>query len=137
MFDQTMWAMLGQGILETLYMTLASTALSYLFGLPLGVLLVITDERGIWPHRGLKAFLDTIVNITRSIPFLILLIAVIPFTRFVVGTTIGSTATVVPLVLAAIPFIGAWWSRRSGRWIPAWWRQPSPWVRVTCRSSCG
>ena len=97
---------MGEGILETLYMTLASTLLAYAFGLPLGVLLVVTDEKGILPCKPLKAVLDVIVNVTRSIPFLILMIAVIPFTRAVTGTSIGANATVVPLVLAAIPFVG-------------------------------
>ncbi len=106
MFDQAMLALMGEGILETLYMTLASTLLAYVFGLPLGVLLVVTDEKGILPCKPLKAVLDVIVNVTRSIPFLILMIAVIPFTRAVTGTSIGANATVVPLVLAAIPFVG-------------------------------
>ncbi len=106
MFEPALLAELGRGILETLYMTLASTAFAYVFGLPLGVLLAVTDEKGILPCKGLKAILDVIVNVTRSIPFLILMIAVIPFTRFVVGTSIGSSATVVPLVLSATPFIG-------------------------------
>ena len=106
MFDQTMLALLGEGILETLYMTLASTALAYLFGLPLGVLLVVTDEKGILPCKWLKTILDVIVNITRSVPFLILMIFVIPLTRLITGTSIGANATVVPLVLAAIPFVG-------------------------------
>jgi len=105
-FDQTMLALLGEGILETLYMTLASTALAYLFGLPLGVLLVVTDEKGILPCKWLKTILDVIVNITRSVPFLILMIFVIPLTRLITGTSIGANATVVPLVLAAIPFVG-------------------------------
>ena len=106
MFDQAMLALMGEGILETLYMTLASTLLAYVFGLPLGVLLVVTDEKGILPCKPLKAVLDVIVNVTRSIPFLILMIAVIPFTRAVTGTSIGANATVVPLVWAAIPFVG-------------------------------
>lgn len=106
MFDQAMLALMGEGILETLYMTLASTLLAYVFGLPLGVLLVVTDEKGILPCKPLKAVLDVVVNVTRSIPFLILMIAVIPFTRAVTGTSIGANATVVPLVLAAIPFVG-------------------------------
>ncbi len=106
MFDQAMLELMGEGILETLYMTLASTLLAYVFGLPLGVLLVVTDEKGILPCKPLKAVLDVIVNVTRSIPFLILMIAVIPFTRAVTGTSIGANATVVPLVLAAIPFVG-------------------------------
>ena len=97
--------MLVRGIGETLYMTLFSTGMAYLLGLPLGVLLVVTGGDGIhpipWLHRGLGA----LINLLRSVPFLILLIAVIPFTRLVVGTTIGATATVVPLVISAAPFI--------------------------------
>ena len=106
MFDQAMLTLMGEGIWETLYMTLASTLLAYVFGLPLGVLLVVTDEKGILPCKPLKAVLDVIVNVTRSIPFLILMIAAIPFTRAITGTSIGANATVVPLVLAAIPFVG-------------------------------
>lgn len=94
-----------QGIFETLYMTLASTFLAYVIGLPMGILLVTSEEEGIYPLKGLNLVLNVTVNIIRSIPFLILLILVIPFTRFVTGTTIGSTATVVPLVIAAAPFI--------------------------------
>ena len=97
--------MIGQGIVETLYMTLASTALSYVFGLPLGILLVVTDKDGIFPMRIVNGVLGVIVNILRSVPFLILLVAVIPLTRAIVGTSIGSTATIVPLVIAAAPFI--------------------------------
>ena len=106
MFDQAMLGLLGEGILETLYMTLASTALAYLFGLPLGVLLVVTDDKGILPCKWLKTVLDVVVNITRSVPFLILMIFVIPVTRFITGPSIGANATVVPLVMAAIPFVG-------------------------------
>ncbi|MDR0906087.1 MAG: ABC transporter permease [Oscillospiraceae bacterium] len=97
--------MLAEGLLDTLYMTLFSTFLAYVLGLPVGVLLVVTDKDGLKPHAALNRVLGIVVNILRSIPFLILLIAVIPFTRFVVGTTIGSSATVVPLVIAAAPFI--------------------------------
>lgn len=98
-------AELLQGTLETLYMTLLSTLFAYIIGAPLGVLLVITDKKGLKPMKWFNTILNVIINITRSIPFIILLIAVIPFTRFVIGTAIGSTATVVPLVLAAAPFI--------------------------------
>ncbi|MBC3889344.1 methionine ABC transporter permease MetI [Acetobacterium paludosum] len=103
--DSSMTTLIIQGTFETLYMTLVSTLIAYIIGLPVGVLLVTSDSEGIVPMRLLNKVLDIIVNITRSIPFLILLIAVIPFTRFVVGTSIGSTATIVPLVLAAAPFI--------------------------------
>ena len=97
--------MILKGIGETLYMTLLSTALGYLFGLPMGILLAVSDKDGLSPNPVLYKVLDVIANIVRSIPFLILLILIIPFTRLVVGKSTGSTATVVPLVAAAIPFI--------------------------------
>ena len=97
--------MIWKGIGETLYMTLMSTALGYLFGLPMGVLLAVSDKEGLAPNRWLYKVLDVTANIVRSVPFLILLILLIPFTRFLIGKSTGSTATIVPLVVAAIPFI--------------------------------
>ncbi|MGI6161961.1 MAG: methionine ABC transporter permease, partial [Christensenellales bacterium] len=99
-------SMMGIGLLETLYMTLVSTLISYIIGLPLGIILVVTRRGHIWPHPNLNRILGSIVNIIRSIPFLILLILVLPLTRLIVGTTIGPTAAIVPLVLSAAPFIG-------------------------------
>lgn len=106
MFDEVVLKMLGEGVLETLYMTLVSTALAYVLGLPIGIALVVTDKQGIRPNKGVNSVLGIIVNIVRSVPFLILLIALTPFTRLILGTSIGSTATVVPLVIGAAPFIG-------------------------------
>ena len=97
--------MLMSGILETIYMTVVSTALGYLFGLPMGVVLTVTDKDGLKPNAVVYKILDVIANIVRSVPFLILLIMLIPFTRFVVGKSYGSTAVIVPLTIAAIPFI--------------------------------
>lgn len=97
--------MIIRGIGETLYMTVFSTAIGYLFGLPLGVCLAVTDKEGLTPNKVIYKILDVLVNVTRSIPFLILLILLIPFTRLLVGKSTGSTATIVPLVVAAIPFI--------------------------------
>ena len=105
MWDSTMITMIWWGLLQTLYMTLASTLISYVLGIPMGVILVACDKDGVKPLPIVHKILDIIVNITRSIPFLILLIAVIPITRFITGTTIGSNATIVPLVMAAAPFI--------------------------------
>lgn len=105
MIDQQTVEMLLEGVLDTLYMTLAATFLSYVFGLIMGVVLVICRRDGIRPNALVYGVLDVAVNLTRSFPFLILMIAVIPFTRFLVGTTIGNNATVVPLVLAAAPFV--------------------------------
>ena len=90
---------------ETLYMTLLSTLVAYAIGLPIGIGLIITDKNGLRTMRVLNAVLGIIVNILRSIPFLILLIAIMPFTRFITGTTIGSVATIVPLTVAAAPFV--------------------------------
>ena len=97
--------MILNGILETLYMTLLSTTVGYLFGLPMGVLLAVFDKDGLKPNRAAYKVIDIIANIVRSIPFLILLILVIPVTKLIVGQSYGSSATVVPLVVAAIPFI--------------------------------
>ncbi|MFQ9151091.1 methionine ABC transporter permease [Blautia massiliensis (ex Durand et al. 2017)] len=97
--------MILKGIQETVYMTLLSTLMGYIIGLPMGVLLAVSDKDGLKPNRVLYRILDVIANIVRSIPFLILLILLIPFTRLVVGKSYGSTATVVPLVIAAGPFI--------------------------------
>lgn len=98
--------MIIAGVGETLYMTLVSTLLGYAFGLPLGVLLKVSDKEGLKPNKLLYKILDVIANIFRSIPFLILLILLIPLTRFLVGKSYGTTATIVPLTIAAIPFIG-------------------------------
>ncbi len=99
------WPMLLEGTADTLGMVLISTALGYLIGLPLGVLLTITGKDGISPRPILYRALDLIINITRSVPFLILLILIQPFTRLVVGKSYGTTATIVPLTLAAAPLI--------------------------------
>lgn len=105
MWDEATLSMLVQGIGETLYMVLLSTFFAYVIGLPIGILLVTSAKDGIRPCEWLFKVLDVIVNITRSIPFLIFLVAIFPFTRIVVGTTLGSTATIVPLTLSAAPFI--------------------------------
>lgn len=105
MFDSAMVQMIWEGILQTLYMTLVSTLFAYIIGLPLGVLLVTSNKDGIAPIPWLYRILDFIVNVLRSVPFLILLVAVTPITRLIAGTSIGSTATIVPLVIAAFPYV--------------------------------
>ena len=97
---------LWQESLTTIYMVGVSTLFTVLFGLPLGVLLILTDENGLIPRPGLNRVLSFIVNLARSIPFIILLVLLIPFTRALVGTSIGPTATIVPLTLVAVPFFG-------------------------------
>lgn len=98
--------MIITGIGQTLYMTILSIVVGYVFGLPLGVMLAVFDKDGLRPNKAVYKVLDVISNIIRSIPFLILLILIIPLTRLIVGQSYGSSATVVPLVVAAIPFIG-------------------------------
>ncbi len=99
------WMML-EGVRDTLLMTLMSTLFGYLIGLPWGIVLAVTDKTGIRPNAVVYKILDVIANIMRSVPFLILLILVMPITRAIVGKTTGSVATIVPLTLAAAPFIG-------------------------------
>lgn len=105
MFNNETIVMLLDGIKDTLYMTFVSTLFAYLLAFPIGISLVITKEDGLHPMGFINRFLDVAVNIGRSIPFLILLIAVIPLTKFIAGKSYGSTATIVPLVIASTPFI--------------------------------
>lgn len=106
MFDETIVKMLLEGTWATLYMTLFSTFYGYVIGLPLGVILTVTDKDGIRPNAVVYKLLDFIINIARSIPFLILLILVMPLTKLLVGRSYGYEATIVPLTIAAAPFIG-------------------------------
>ncbi|MBP1581702.1 MAG: ABC transporter permease [Oscillospiraceae bacterium] len=104
-FIQEYLPMLLQGSGETLYMTAMSTVLAYAFGLPLGVLVILTRKDGLAPSPKLNAVLEWIINIGRSIPFLILMIALFPVTRLIVGKAYGPNAAVVALVIGAIPFV--------------------------------
>lgn len=103
--NNTIVLMLLEGLGETLYMTLVSSLFAYLFGLPLGILLVVTDKDGILSRPAINQVLGLAINILRSVPFLILLILVIPITRALIGTAIGSTAAIVPLVIASAPYV--------------------------------
>ena len=105
MFTDKMLQLVRVGILETFYMTLSATALAYLIGLPLGLVLVISDPAGIHPMPKLNKVLGAIINFLRAAPFLILLMLLIPFTRLLIGTTIGASAMVPPLFIAAFPFV--------------------------------
>ena len=96
--------MLIQGTLETLYMVAVSTLFTILLGMPLGILLAITSKGHISENLKLNSVLSYIINLTRSLPFIILMIFIIPFTRLLVGSSIGTNAAIVPLVCAAIPF---------------------------------
>ena len=97
--------MVVEGTFVTLYMTLATTFMGYVLGLPMGIALVITAPKGLRPNKIIYKVLDVVVNVVRSFPFLILLIVIQPFTRLIVGKSYGPTATIVPLTLAAAPFI--------------------------------
>lgn len=103
--SREMILLLLKGTGESLYMTVFSSAMAYLFGIPLGVLLYVTDSGGICRNRKINDIVGVVINLLRSVPFLILLVAILPFTRLVAGTSIGSTATVVPLIVAATPFV--------------------------------
>ena len=97
--------LLAQGTWDTLLMTIVSTFFAYVIGIPLGVLCVLTSPKGLMPHRIFNMVLGWIINIGRSIPFIILLVALIPFTRFIVGTSLGVPGAIVPLVISAAPFL--------------------------------
>lgn len=96
---------LMQALYETLYMVTVSLIIGVLIGIPLGILLVVTRKHGIWPNVVIHQILNPIINILRSIPFIILLIAIVPFTKLVAGTSIGTTAAIVPLTVYVAPYI--------------------------------
>lgn len=106
MLSSGMIVLLGDSLIETLYMVVFSTLLAYVFGLPIGVILNITSKTGICPNKAVNSVLGVIVNIFRSIPFLILLIWMLPVTKAIVGTMVGPTSVIVPLVVSAAPFVG-------------------------------
>ncbi len=103
--NEALIRLLLSGLWETLQMTLLATLFSYLLGLPLGVLLVATDKGGIRENAALNQVLGALVNILRSVPFLILILMLFPVTRVVMGTTIGTRAAIFPLVISAFPYI--------------------------------
>ncbi len=105
MWSKEVTDMLLLGIWQTLYMTLVSTVIGYVIGLPMGIALTVSDKDGIAPNKVLYKILDVISNLVRSVPFIILLVLLIPFTRVIVGKSYGSTAMIVPLVVAAAPYI--------------------------------
>ena len=105
MWDNATTMMVVEGIFVTLYMTLATTFMGYVLGLPMGIALVITAPKGLRPNKIIYKVLDVVVNVVRSFPFLILLIVIQPLTRIIVGKSYGPTATIIPLTLSAAPFI--------------------------------
>lgn len=105
MSDAMLWQILD-ATWQTIYMVFISGTIAVIFGLPLGIILFITRTRGILEHRYYNRFFSMLVNAVRSIPFIILLVAIIPLTRLLTGSSIGTTAAIVPLSIAAIPFVG-------------------------------
>lgn len=105
MIDSRLVQVIINSLGETLYMVGVSCALAVIFGLPIGIILVVTEKQSILENRGINQTFQAIVNIGRSVPFVILMVAIMPFTRFLAGTSIGTTAAIVPLTLAAIPFV--------------------------------
>jgi D-methionine transport system permease protein len=104
--SQDLLTLLVRGLFETFYMVGVSSVLAFAAGLPLGVVLSVTAGGGVLPNRHIYNVLSFLVNMGRSVPFIILMVAIIPFTRFIVGTSIGTNAAIVPLSAAAIPFVG-------------------------------
>lgn len=107
-----LWKMIGNGVIETLQMTVISTILAYVIGLPLGILLIVTSKRHILQNRVINLVLGTVMNIFRSIPFLILLVVLIPFTRFVTGSSIAQRQLSYRLRLAPFQSLPVWWNPR-------------------------
>lgn len=99
-----MWELVALSTVETLYMGFVATLLAVVIGLPIGFIAFLTGKGEILEHKGLHQVLDVVINIGRSVPFIILLVVLLPFTRLVVGTTLGTTAAIVPLSVSAIPF---------------------------------
>ncbi|WP_352399711.1 methionine ABC transporter permease [Anaerotignum sp.] len=105
MFKEGLLALIGSAFWESIYMTIVSTFFAYLIGLPMGLVLVMTDKDGVRPMPIIHQILGVLINIVRSVPFLILMLTIMPFTKMVVGTTIGPKAAIVGLLVAAAPFI--------------------------------
>jgi D-methionine transport system permease protein len=107
--EETLWILQNEiplAVWETIYVTVLATAFAILLGLPLGVLLVVGEKEGVLPlPKGVMHVLNIFINLLRSVPFLILMIMVFPVTRLIVGTAVGTTASIVPLVIAAFPFV--------------------------------
>ena len=135
MWDNATTMMVVEGIFVTLYMTLATTFMGYVLGLPMGIALVITAPKGLRPNKIIYKVLDVVVNVVRSFPFLILLIVIQPLTRIIVGKSYGPTATIVPLTLSAAPFIARMVSPLCWKWITALLRRHRAWERTSGPSS--
>lgn len=128
-------ALLGEGFIETVIMVIGSGVLGSIIGIPLGVLLHVTDKGGLMPKLATNAIVGVIVNAVRSTPFIILLVAIYPLTRLIVGTTIGTTATLVPLVIGVAPFIARLVETSLREVDRGLIEAAHPWGQPTCKSS--
>ena len=124
-----------EGLRDTTIMVVASTIFAYIIGLPLGVLLIVTRPGGIWERPWCNRIVGWIINIGRSIPFIILMILLLDFTKFLVGTKIGVRGAIPPLVISAAPFIARMVESSCRKWTAVWWKRPSPWERPHGRLS--
>nr|MBP3724985.1 ABC transporter permease [Campylobacter sp.] len=104
-FNERLFAELEKSVIDTLYMTFTSTILAFFIGSGLAILLILTRKNGLMPNRTIYSTLDVVVNTLRSFPFLILIVVLFPFTKFLIGTSIGTTAAIVPLTIGSAPFI--------------------------------
>ena len=130
-----MLALLLKSFWETCYMVLASTILATLIGVPLGVILTVTRKNHILPNAPVNSVLGAIVNATRSTPFIILMVAIIPLTRLLVGSSIGTTASIVPLTISADPLLPASSNLRCWKSTTALSKRLRPWAPAPCRLS--
>ncbi|MBP5779074.1 MAG: ABC transporter permease, partial [Campylobacter sp.] len=104
-FNDKIYAELQKSVIDTLYMTFTSTLLAFIIGSALAILLILTRKDGLMPNKAIYSTLDVVVNTLRSFPFLILIVVLFPFTKFLIGTSIGTTAAIVPLTIGSAPFI--------------------------------
>ncbi|SDW43027.1 D-methionine transport system permease protein [Marininema mesophilum] len=104
MFSEVDWNLVWQALGETVYMVVISSFFTALFGIPLGILLVITDKRHIWQHSWLRKVIGAVVNVFRAVPFIILVLILFPVAKLLVGTSLGATAATIPLIAGAAPF---------------------------------
>ena len=123
------------GVWETIYMTLISSAIAYVIGLPLGVILSVTDANGIRPTPWVNRILGFVVNFFRSIPFIILMVAMLPVAKFIIGTSLGNGAVIVMLVIAAAPYVARMVESPSRKSASALLKRRSRWAARICRSS--
>lgn len=126
--------LLVEGVRDTIIMTAVATLLAYVIGLPVGVLLITSAKKGIRPNAPLNTVLGWIVNIVRSVPFIILLVAIIPLTRLIVGTSLGVPGAIVPLVITAAPFVARVDEQSLAEVDGSLWRPRKASVPATCRS---